>query len=240
MSEKLQKIIAAAGLMSRRAAETAIAEGRVTVNGTRAALGDRCEAETDRICVDGQPLPNPGRRLYIALNKPRGYVTTLHDEQGRRQVSELVEELDARLYPVGRLDLNSEGLLIMTNDGDFANKLMHPSHKVEKCYRTWVRGENAAAQAELLRHPMEIDGYTVKGAEVEIEHSEPGGATLLITIREGRNRQVRKMCEQAGLRVTRLCRIREGAVTLGKLPSGKWRHLTREELRRMGLYDDGE
>ena len=240
MSEKLQKIIAAAGLMSRRAAEEAIVAGRVTVNGMPAALGDRAEAASDRICLDGRPLPREGRRLYIVLNKPRGYVTTMKDEQGRRQVSELVQDLEERVYPVGRLDLNSEGLLIMTNDGAFANRLMHPSHQVEKCYRTWVRGEGAAERAKRLRKPMELDGYRVKGAKVEIESLEPGGATLMITICEGRNRQVRKMCEKVGLRVTRLCRVREGAVSLGNLPSGKWRHLTRDELRRMGLGDGEE
>ena len=240
MSEKLQKIIASAGLMSRRAAEEAISAGRVTVNGRPAALGDRAEADADQICVDGRPLPREGRRYYIALNKPRGYVCSMKDEQGRHQVSELVEELDARLYPVGRLDLNSEGLLIMTNDGAFANRLMHPSHQVEKSYRTWVRGERAGERAELLRSPMEIDGYRVKGASVVVESTEPGGATLLVTICEGRNRQVRKMCEKAGLRVTRLCRVREGAVKLGNLPSGKWRHLTPDELRKLGLSDGEE
>lgn len=233
MSEKLQKIISAAGLMSRRAAEACIEEGRVTVNGRLAALGDRADADRDEIRVGGAPLSSGGRKYYIMLNKPRGYVTTMHDERGRRSVSELVAEIDARVYPVGRLDMNSEGLLLMTNDGDFANRLMHPSHEVEKCYRTWVQGENISAAAELLRRPMNIDGHAVSPAKVEIEEVKAGSGTLLITIHEGRNRQIRKMCEQAGLRVTRLCRVREGALSLGNLPVGKWRHLTDAELREM-------
>ena len=158
MSEKLQKIISAAGLMSRRAAEKAIEDGRVTVNGLSAKLGERADAGQDLICVDGQRLPVRGRRLYIVLYKPRGYVTSMHDEQGRRNVSELVGDLEERVYPVGRLDMNSEGLLIMTNDGDFANRLTHPSHEIDKTYRTWVQGEQINEGIARLRQPMEIDG----------------------------------------------------------------------------------
>ena len=234
MSEKLQKIISAAGLMSRRAAEEAIADGRVCVNGVTARLGDRAEAEQDSICVDGQSLPVGGKKVYIVLNKPRGYVTTMHDEKGRHSVSELVADLDVRVYPVGRLDLNSEGLLIMTNDGAFANRLMHPSHEVEKCYRTWVQGDALTERVARLRQPMELDGYQIIPAKVEIEGRTQGGAMLLITIHEGRNRQVRRMCQSVGLTVHRLCRVREGAVSLGNLPTGKWRYLTETELRRMG------
>ncbi len=232
--DKLQKIIAAAGLMSRRAAEEALRAGRVSVNGQRAQLGDRADAQADRICLDGQPLPAAPRRLYIVLNKPRGYVTSLRDEKGRHTVDELVQDLEERLYPVGRLDLDSEGLLLMTNDGDFANRIMHPSQEVEKVYRTWVSGEEIRAKAAELRRPMRIDGHTLRPAVVEIERCEANTATLLITIHEGRNRQVRKMCQSVGLRVTRLCRIREGAVSLGKLPLGKWRYLSEAELRALG------
>ncbi len=231
--DKLQKIISAAGLMSRRAAETAIAAGRVSVNGAIAQLGDRADANADVICVDGQRLPTVGKLYYIVLNKPRGYVSTMRDEKGRHSVDELVRDLDARVYPVGRLDVNSEGLLLMTNDGDFANRLMHPSHEVEKTYRTWVRGDNLRHGVEQLRKPMRIDGYEIRPARVEVEEAAADTAVLLITIHEGRNRQVRKMCQQAELRVSRLCRIREGAVLLGKLPSGKWRHLTQDELKKM-------
>ena len=230
MKERLQKIISASGLMSRRAAEELIAAGRVSVNGVTAALGDRAEAETDRILVDGKALPSAGEKIYILLNKPRGYVTTLSDEKGRKDVSQLVKELGTRLYPVGRLDMYSEGLLIMTNDGDFANRLMHPSHEIDKCYHTWVKGEDMGWAVELLRCPMEIDGYVTSPAEVDILELKGEEALLAITIHEGRNRQVRKMCEAAGLKVTRLMRVSEGGVELGTLKSGKWRRLTEEEL----------
>ena len=230
MKERLQKIISASGLMSRRAAEELIAAGKVSVNGATAALGDKAEAGTDRILVDGKVLPSAGEKLYIMLNKPRGYVTTLSDEKGRKNVSELVKELGTRLYPVGRLDMYSEGLLLMTNDGDFANLLMHPSHEIDKCYHTWVKGEDMGWAVELLRCPMEIDGYVTSPAEVDILELKGEEALLAITIHEGRNRQVRKMCEAAGLKVTRLMRVSEGGVELGTLKSGKWRRLTEEEL----------
>ena len=230
MKERLQKIISASGLMSRRAAEELIAAGKVSVNGVTAALGDKAEAGVDKILVDGKALPSVGEKLYIMLNKPRGYVTTLSDEKGRKNVTELIKELGTRLYPVGRLDMYSEGLLLMTNDGDFANRLMHPSHEIDKCYHTWVKGEDMGWAVELLRCPMEIDGYVTSPAEVDILELKGEEALLAITIHEGRNRQVRKMCEAAGLKVTRLMRVSEGGVELGTLKSGKWRRLTEEEL----------
>ena len=233
MKERLQKIISASGLMSRRAAEELIAAGKVSVNGVTAALGDKAEAGVDQILVDGKALPSVGEKLYIMLNKPRGYVTTLSDEKGRKNVSELVKELGTRLYPVGRLDMYSEGLLLMTNDGDFANRLMHPSHEIDKCYHTWVKGEDMGWAVELLRCPMEIDGYVTRPAEVDILELRGEEALLSVTIHEGRNRQVRKMCEAAGLKVTRLMRVSEGGVKLGDLPSGKWRRLTEEELNTL-------
>lgn len=233
MKERLQKIISASGLMSRRAAEELIAAGKVSVNGATAALGDKAEAGIDRILVDGKVLPSAGEKLYIMLNKPRGYVTTLSDEKGRKNVSELVKELGTRLYPVGRLDMYSEGLLLMTNDGDFANRLMHPSHQVDKCYHTWVKGEDMGWAVELLRCPMEIDGYVTSPAQVDILELKGEEALLGITIHEGRNRQVRKMCEAAGLKVTRLMRVSEGGVELGTLKSGRWRRLTEEELNML-------
>ena len=233
MKERLQKIISASGLMSRRAAEELIAAGQVSVNGVTASLGDKAEAETDKILVDGKALPSAGEKIYIMLNKPRGYVTTLSDEKGRRNVSELVKELGTRLYPVGRLDMYSEGLLLMTNDGDFANRLMHPSHQVDKCYHTWVKGEDMGWAVELLRCPMEIDGYVTSPAQVDILELKGEEALLGITIHEGRNRQVRKMCEAAGLKVTRLMRVSEGGVELGTLKSGRWRRLTEEELNML-------
>ena len=230
MKERLQKIISASGLMSRRAAEELIAAGKVSVNGVTAALGDKAEAGVDKILVDGKALPSAGEKLYIMLNTPRGYVTTLSDEKGRKNVTELIKELGTRLYPVGRLYMYSEGLLLMTNDGDFANRLMHPSHEIDKCYHTWVKGEDMGWAVELLRCPMEIDGYVTSPAEVDILELKGEEALLAITIHEGRNRQVRKMCEAAGLKVTRLMRVSEGGVELGTLKSGKWRRLTEEEL----------
>ncbi len=233
MTERIQKLISAAGLMSRRAAEEAIAAGRVEVNGEKAGLGDRADPAADRITVDGKELPRTEEKLYLMLNKPRGYVTTLHDEKGRRNVTELMTGLDARVYPVGRLDMYSEGLLLLTNDGDFANRVMHPSHEVTKTYRTWVTGADIEKAVKTLRRPMEIDGATVRAQGVDIEQSFPGGALLNVRIGEGRNRQVRKMCEQAGLKVTRLQRIAEGGVELGSLKSGCWRRLTGDEIKSL-------
>ena len=233
MTDRIQKLISAAGLMSRRAAEEAISAGRVSVNGERAKLGDKADPALDRITLDGKELPREAEKLYLMLNKPRGYVTTMHDEKGRRNVTELLGGLASRVYPVGRLDMYSEGLLFMTNDGDFANRVMHPSHEVEKVYHTWVTGENVEKAVHQLRRPMEIDGCTVHAKGVDIVQGFPGGALLSVTIAEGRNRQVRKMCEQAGLKVTRLVRVEEGGVKLGDLKSGCWRQLRAEEINRL-------
>lgn len=229
MAERLQKIISAAGLMSRRAAEEYIEAGRVKLNGVIAKLGDRAE-ETDVITIDEKPLPRIEGRTYIMLNKPCGYVTSMSDEKGRRNVTELIKG-QGRVYPVGRLDMYSEGLLIMTNDGDFANTLMHPSHEFRKTYRTWVRGEDIGLAVEHLRGELDIGDYVVQADNVDIESLIPGGAVLLITISEGRNRQVRKMCACVGLKITRLMRVSEGPLELGTLPIGKWRHLTESEIR---------
>ena len=233
MEERLQKIIAASGMMSRRAAEELIAAGKVSVNGAVAALGDKADAARDRITVNGKALAPPEEKVYIMLNKPKGYVTTLSDEKGRRTVAELVKDAGLRLYPVGRLDMYSEGLLIMTNDGEFAEKLMHPRGGVEKCYRTSVTGTLSPAVLEELSKPMVIDGYRTHGAKVETEKLSQDGGVLVITISEGRNRQVRKMCEQAGLKVTRLQRVSEGGVRLGDLKPGTWRPLTRAEIKQL-------
>ena len=233
MLQRLQKLIAASGLMARRKAEEAIAAGRVTVNGRTALLGESADPETDRILLDGNPLPGGEKKRTILLNKPRGVVTTLHDEQGRRDLRELLRDIPERLVPVGRLDLDSEGLLLLTNDGELANRLMHPSHEVEKVYRTWVRGENIDAGLERLGQPMELDGYRLHPAKLRVLEQSEGGAVLEITIHEGRNRQVRRMCEIAGLRVTRLCRVREGNLRLEGLRPGQWRELSEEELRQL-------
>lgn len=233
MTERLQKIISSAGLMSRRAAEDCISAGRVSVNGRTAALGEKADPQVDSILVDGIPLPSTEEKVYIMLNKPKGYVTTLRDEKGRKNVSELVADAGVRLYPVGRLDMYSEGLLLMTNDGEFANALMHPSRNVRKTYHTWVQGQDIGPAIERLRLPMELDGYTIRPAEVELVEVFPSGAVLAVSIHEGRNRQVRKMCEAVGLKVTKLRRVSEAGLTLGNLKSGQWRYLTAEELRQM-------
>ena len=229
MAERLQKIISAAGLASRRAAEEMIRAGRVTVNGEPAALGQSADPETDEIMLDGSPVTAVGKKTYIMLNKPRGYVTTLSDERGRRNVAQLVSGAGVRLYPVGRLDMDSEGLVIMTNDGELANKMMHPSHSVKKTYETTVSGADINEALPILRSPLVIDGYKIRPAEVEVKDVEGESFILHITISEGRNRQVRKMCEQAGLRVSRLRRISEGPLHLGELPVGKWRELSGNE-----------
>lgn len=230
MRERIQKIIAASGLMSRRSAEEAIAAGRVTVNGETAVLGMQADAGLDRVLVDGKGLPAVSEKRYIMLHKPKGYVTTMHDEKNRKDVTMLLSEVGCRVYPVGRLDMYSEGLLILTNDGEAANRLMHPRHEIDKTYETWVTGEDIGMRMEFLREPMELDGYLTHGADVELLELYGNGAKLAVTIHEGRNRQVRRMCEAVGLHVTKLRRVREGELTLGDLPCGAWRDLTEEEI----------
>ena len=232
MMERLQKILSARGVASRRHSEELIREGRVTVNGVPAALGDQADPEVDRIEIDGRPLPAQEKYVYILLNKPRGYVTTLSDEKGRPNAAQLVADCGVLVYPVGRLDMDSEGLLLFTNDGDFDNRLMHPKQEVKKVYDVWVTGFHPGAETK-LRRPIELDGYMIRRPEVKLLRSEGPKARLLVTIHEGRNRQVRRMCEAAGLSVTRLRRIREGNVSLGDLPAGKWRYLTPEELEAL-------
>ena len=230
MTEKLQKIIAARGLASRRRAEEMIAEGRVTVNGKPASLGDRADPETDMILVEGNPLPPLREYVYIMLNKPRGYVTTLSDEKGRPNAAQLVADCGCRVYPVGRLDMDSEGLLLFTNDGDFANRAMHPSHEIEKTYEVKVTGFSESG-FERLALPMELDGYRIRPPKLKLQSVSGTTGRFQITIHEGRNRQIRRMCDAAGMKVLRLKRIQEGALELGTLPSGKWRYLTPEEQK---------
>lgn len=229
MKERLQKILSARGVASRRKAEEWITAGRITVNGCVARLGDSADTDIDEILLDGKVLPSRQEYVYIMLNKPRGYVTTLSDEKGRQNVAQLVEDCGIRVYPVGRLDMDSEGLLLLTNDGEFANKLMHPSHEVDKTYEVSVTGYHEAAAA-LLGRPIELDGYPIKKPDVKLVRADGQRGKFLVTIHEGRNRQVRRMCEAAGMQVQRLRRIREGNLQLGNLPLGKWRHLTENEL----------
>lgn len=231
MQERLQKLIAASGLMSRRAAEQVISAGRVTVNGVVAQLGQSADSETDEIRIDGEKLPRKKSHAYVMLNKPKGYVTTMQDEQGRPTVAELVQVAGRRLYPVGRLDMYSEGLLLMTDDGETANRLMHPSHRVLKTYIVDVVGENIRASMRKMREPLDIDGVTVQAVDVQLIRQGGGRGQLEVVIGEGRNRQVRKMCDQCDLKVQRLVRVSEGSLQLGELPSGSWRYLTLEEIQ---------
>ena len=230
MKERLQKLISAAGLCSRRTAEEWIAAGRVAVNGETAVIGQTADPVRDRILVDGKPLPAiPDRTRTILLYKPRGVVTTLSDEKGRPTAASLLPPELPRLYPVGRLDYYSEGLLLMTNDGALAQRLTHPGAGTEKVYALWVSGYQPGAEA-LLRRPIELDGRPIRPPRVELLWRKDSVAKLEITIHEGRNRQIRRMCGAAGLTVTRLKRVREGPISLGELRPGQWRDLTAEEL----------
>lgn len=232
LPERIQKIIAARGVCSRRAAEELILAGRVTCNGSVCQLGDRAEDGRDMICLDGKPLPSRQNNVYIMLNKPRGFVTTMSDEKGRKTVADLVSGCPERVYPVGRLDMDSEGLLLLTNDGEFANQLMHPSHQINKTYRVLVSGYSDEGFSRLMQ-PITLDGYALSRPDVKLRKRNPefpDRAELLITIHEGRNRQVRRMCEIAGMQVLRLIRIQEGNLQLGDLSKGAWRFLTQQEV----------
>ena len=232
MTERIQKILSTRGVASRRKAEEMIIAGRIVCNGKQCVLGDVADPDVDEILIDGKPLPIEGERCYIMLNKPRGFVTTLSDEKGRKNAAQLVADCGQRVYPVGRLDMDSEGLLLFTNDGDFANNLMHPKHEVEKTYRVTVL-EYEIEKLEKLKLPVVLDGYQIKPPKVTLESVRGNKASVLVTIHEGRNRQVRRMCVIAGLTVMRLERITEGKLALGNLPKGKWRYLTRDEVESL-------
>lgn len=230
MEERLQKLISACGLASRRKAEEWITAGRVTVNGEKAHLGDRADLDRDKIMVDGRPLRPAQGQVYLMLHKPRGYVTTLSDEKGRKNVAQLVSGCGRRVWPVGRLDLDSEGLLILTDDGALTQRLLHPSHEIEKEYLVWVTG-NVEKALPVLSSPMELDGERLAPAKVRRGRDSGGVHQLSITIHQGKNRQVRRMCAKAGLSVLRLKRIREGALLLDRnLKPGQWRNLTPQEV----------
>lgn len=231
MKERIQKILSARGLASRRTAENWIRAGRVRVNGADCTLGASADPDADRIEVDGVPLPPPPGKKYLMLNKPRGYVTTLKDEKNRKTAASLVD-CGCRVYPVGRLDYDSEGLLLFTNDGQLADRLMHPRANVGKTYEVTVEGDWRGREA-LLARPIVLDGYRIHPPSVRLLRGEGSRAVFEITIREGRNRQIRRMCEAAGLRVLRLRRTQEGTLRLGMLPSGKWRELTKEEIESL-------
>lgn len=229
MKERLQKILSERGVASRRKAEEIITAGRVSVNGVITHVGCSADPDTDMILLDGRPLPSGGDKVYIMLHKPRGYVTTLSDEKGRKDVAQLVADCGTRVYPVGRLDMDSEGLLLLTNDGEFANRMMHPKHEVNKTYRVTVDGFSDE-NLEKLRQPVTLDGYSIKTPQVRVVKVAENRAELDVVIHEGRNRQVRRMCDLSGMKVLRLVRIAEGNLKLGKLPLGKWRYLTEEEM----------
>ena len=230
MKERLQKILSARGVASRRKAEEMITQGRIACNGRVCSLGDTADPDVDKITVDGVELPNAQKNIYIMLHKPRGYVTTMSDERGRKDVCQLVADCGVRVYPVGRLDMDSEGLLLFTNDGAFANRMMHPRNEINKTYLATVTGYSADAMTR-LQQPMTLDGYLLKKPDVScVRTAGADRATIRITIHEGRNRQVRRMCALAGMKVIRLVRIKEGALDLGRLPLGKWRYLTDEEI----------
>lgn len=229
MKERIQKILASRGVASRRKAEEMIAAGRVSCNGQICAIGDSADPATDVILLDGCPIPEKIESTYIMLHKPRGFVTTLSDERGRKNVAQLVADCGTRVYPVGRLDMDSEGLLLLTNDGDFANHLMHPKHEIDKTYRVTVKGFSDSG-LEQLKKPITLDGYMIRRPDVRVEMVRDSQAELLVTIHEGRNRQVRRMCDAAGMKVLRLVRIAEGNLQLGRLPLGAWRYLTVDEV----------
>ena len=229
-SIKLQKYFSDCGILSRRAAEEEIKQGKVTVNGERAFLGMRIFPDVDVVVYKGaRVIAQSEEKLYILLNKPRGIVTTLSDEKGRPTVLSLVSGLGARVYPVGRLDIDSDGLLLLTNDGALTNKLTHPRHKIPKIYNVTVKGEVTEGALTLLSSPLVIDGYKIQPVEVEIIKKEPSQTILKMTLYEGRNRQIRKMCALADLKITRLTRVALGNIALGSLEVGKWRFLTQSE-----------
>lgn len=230
MSEvRIQKFISDCGIMSRRAAEKEIEAGRVTVNGERAAIGQKINPDFDKVKVGGKPVKSGERKVYVILYKPRGYVTTMSDERGRRCIPELVEDVGTRVYPCGRLDMDSEGLVLLTNDGAVADKLMHPKNHLEKIYHVKVKTEISPETLKRLNSPMQIDGYDIRPVTVTIISRKEGATSLRFTLTEGRNRQIRKMCELCDLEVVRLKRISVGEINIGMLKPGAWRFLNHNE-----------
>lgn len=228
---RLQKFIADAGLMSRRAAEAEIENGNVSVNGHVAEIGTKIDPRADIVTFKGKKIESKRREYtYIMMNKPRGYLSSTSDDRGRKCVTDLLDGIGARVYPVGRLDLISEGMLLLTDDGELKNRLTHPSSSLPKVYRVKVGGGVSDAQYTTLTSPLDIEGYTIKPVDVTVGESDESGTVLKMTLVEGRNRQIRKMCEIAGLTVKRLSRVSIGNLKLNNLPVGKWRYLEPEEV----------
>ena len=230
---RLQKYLSECGVASRRKAEELIAAGKVKVNGKPASIGDKVNPKRDTVVVAGKKIRKSKKNTYIMLHKPRGFITTLSDGMGRKCVAQLVEDVGTRVYPVGRLDRDSEGLLLLTDDGEFANALTHPTHHVPKTYRVTVRPTITDEQITALTTGIEIDGRMTMPSEVRIIEKKEGRVVLEIIIYEGRNRQIRKMCDALGLEVARLKRTQIGSVKLGMLKQGDWRNLTDEEVHKL-------
>lgn len=228
---KLQKYFSDCAVMSRRAAEEEIKNGKVTVNGEIAELGLRVDPDKDVVIYKGKRvLPQSNEKIYVLLNKPRGVITSLSDEKGRTTVRSLLSDLKARVYPVGRLDYNSDGLLLLTNDGDLTYKLTHPKHEIPKIYHVTVKGTPSPQALARLRSPLDIDGYIIQPVKTEVIASNDNSTTLKMTLFEGRNRQIRKMCALCDLKIERLTRVSLGNISLGTLKVGKWRYLTDGEI----------
>ena len=231
MDVKLQKYVSDCGLMSRRAAEKEIAGGNFEINGVTANIGARVDPDKDAVTYKGRPLnPSGERKIYIMLNKPRGVVTTMNDEKGRRNVADTVSEIGRRVYPVGRLDLNSEGLILMTNDGEFANAVAHPSGNIKKVYRVTVRGKAENPQLDRIRVLRELEGERIAPVEVEVKRRDENTSELEFILSEGKNREIRRICESVGLYVKKLKRISLGPLRIGDLKPGEYRELTKTEL----------
>lgn len=232
---RLQKMLADCGVDSRRKCEELIRRGSVKVNGKVAVIGDKVDPYNDKVYVKGKRVTAAAkpRYRYIMLNKPRGYVTTMSDERGRKCIKELIEDIEERVYPIGRLDKDSEGMLLLTNDGDFANHIMHPKKHINKVYRVTVRPAITEEMVEKLQTGIVLDGRKTAPAQVRVVTKQEGRVVLEIVIREGRNRQIRRMCESLGLEVARLKRIAIGTVKLGGLKQGMYRDLSADEVKRL-------
>lgn len=230
---RLQKYLSQCSIASRRKAEELIEQGRVKVNGRKATIGDKVDPVHDKVQVCGKTVVSQKTKMYVMLHKPRGFVTTLSDEQGRRCVADLVADAGVRLFPVGRLDRNSEGLLFMTNDGEFANILTHPSRHVSKVYRVTVKGKADDEQIFKMSEGMKLEEYTTQPCDISVIERKEDRTVLRFVLYEGKNREIRKLCEAVGLEVLRLKRIEMAGIKLGMLPQGRWRELNEKEVKKL-------